>query len=107
MGGAIEVSPDFVLRPALLIKYSQNTPVEADFNLNFCIKKILWIGGAYRTGDAAVAMVELQTTKKLRIGYAYDFTTSLLKDYSNGSHELMIGYDFGYDIMKIKTPRYF
>ncbi len=107
MGGAIEVSPDFVLRPALLIKYSQNTPVEFDFNLNFCIKKILWIGGAYRTGDAAVAMIELQATKKLRIGYAYDFTTSLLKDYSNGSHELMIGYDFGFDIMKIKTPRYF
>ena len=107
VGGAIEVSPDFVLRPALLVKYSQNTPVETDFNLNFCIKKILWIGGAYRTGDAAVAMVEIQATKKLRLGYAYDFTTSELKNYSNGSHEIMLGYDFGYDIMKIKTPRYF
>lgn len=107
MGGAIELNPDFVLRPAMLIKYSQNTPVEFDFNLNLLIKKVLWIGGAYRTGDAAVGMIELQATRQLRIGYAYDFTTSQLKNYSNGSHEIMIGYDFGYDIMKIKTPRYF
>ncbi len=107
VGGAIEVSPDFVLRPAALIKYTQNAPVEFDFNMNFLIKKILWIGGAYRTGDAAVGMIELQATKQLRIGYAYDFTTSELKNYSNGSHEIMIGYDFGYDIQRIKTPRYF
>ncbi len=107
MGGAIEINPDFVLRPAMLVKYSQNTAIEFDFNLNFLIKKVLWIGGAYRTGDAAVGMLELQATKQLRIGYAYDFTTSLLKNYSNGSHELMIGYDFGYDILKVKTPRYF
>jgi hypothetical protein len=46
-------------------------------------------------------------TKKLRLGYSYDFTLTDVKDYSSGSHEIMLGYDFGYDIMKIKTPRYF
>ena len=107
MGGAIEINKNFVLRPAMLIKYSLNTPIEFDFNLNLLLKNILWIGGAYRTGDAAICMAEIQLTKKLRIGYAYDFTTSQLKNYSEGSHELMIGYDFGYEILKIKTPRYF
>lgn len=106
-GGAIEFTPDFAMRPSLLVKYTWNAPVQADFNLNFVIKKILWLGAAYRTGDAIVGMIEVQPTKKLRIGYAYDFTTSELKNYSDGSHEIMIGYDFGYDIMKMKTPRYF
>lgn len=106
-GGAIELSQDLALRPSALVKYTWNAPVEADLNLNVVIKQVLWIGGAYRTGDAFIGMIEVQPTKKLRIGYAYDFTTSELKNYSDGSHEIMIGYDFGYDIMKMKTPRYF
>ena len=89
------------------VKYKPNAPVEADFNLNVLLANIIWIGGSYRTQDAAVAMVEIQLTRKLRLGYAYDFTLTDVRDYSSGSHEIMLAYDFGYDIMKIKTPRYF
>jgi hypothetical protein len=52
-------------------------------------------------------MVEYQTNHKFRVGYAYDITTSKLRNYSAGTHEIMIGYDFGKDLAKIKTPRYF
>ena len=107
VGVALPVHPDVVLRPSVLVKYVQNAPVEADFNLNVLLANTLWIGGSYRTGDSFVALLELQLSKKLRLGYSYDFTFTDIKDYSSGSHEIMIGYDFGYDIMKIKTPRYF
>ena len=41
-------------------------------------------------------------------GYGYwPSKSQCIKNYSSGSHEIMLGYDFGYDIMKIKTPRYF
>jgi hypothetical protein len=30
----------------------------------------------------------------LMIGYSYDFTTSNLKKYSSGTHELMLGLRF-------------
>ena len=106
-GVALPVHPDVVLRPSILAKYTPNAPVEFDFNLNVLLANILWIGGSYRTEDAAVAMVEIQLSRKLRLGYAYDFTLTDIKDYSTGSHEIMLSYDFGYDIMKIKTPRYF
>ena len=104
---ALPVHPDVVLRPSVLVKYVQNAPVEADFNLNVLLANTLWIGGSYRTGDSFVALLELQLSKKLRLGYSYDFTFTDIKDYSSGSHEIMIGYDFVYYIMKIKTPRYF
>ncbi len=107
VGTVLEVNPDVVLKPSVLVKYVQNAPVEADFNLNVLLANVLWIGGSYRTQDAIVGLVELQVSKKLRIGYSYDFTTTEMKNYSQGSHEIMIGYDFGYDIMKMKTPRYF
>jgi len=101
------VNEDLAIRPSTLVKYSANTPVEADFNVNFLIKNVLWLGGSYRTDDAVVAIAEFQINKKLRVGYSYDFTMSEMNNYSNGTHEVMIGYDFGYDVMKMKTPRYF
>ncbi len=106
-GVAIELSQDVVMKPSILVKYVDNAPVEADFNLNFLLANIVWVGGSYRTGDSFVAILELQLSKKLRLGYSYDFTFSDIRDYSSGSHEVMLGYDFGYDIMKMKTPRYF
>lgn len=106
-GYAIEVNPDLVFRPSALVKYVQNAPVEADINLNVLLGQLIWVGASYRTNDSFVALLEFQLTKKWRLGYAYDFTVTDIKNYSSGSHEFMIGYDFGYDIMKIKTPRYF
>ena len=94
----------FAPRPCIVYV---NAPVEADFNVNVLLAQVLWVGGSYRTGDSFVALIELQLTKKFRLGYSYDFTTTDVKNYSAGSHEIMIGYDFGYDIMKVKTPRYF
>lgn len=106
-GYAYEINPDVVVRPSVLVKYVQNAPVEADINLNVLLGQLVWVGGSYRTNDSFVALLEFQLTKKWRLGYAYDFTITDIKNYSAGSHEFMIGYDFGYDIMKIKTPRYF
>ena len=106
-GYAFELNSDVVLKPSILVKHTPNTPVEVDYNLNVLLGKIVWIGGSYRTGDSFVAIFEIQLGKQLRLGYSYDFTTTDIKDYSSGSHEIMLGFDFGYDIMKIKTPRYF
>ena len=107
VGAAFEINPDVVLKPSVLVKYVQNAPIEADFNLNVLLAQLVWVGASYRTGDSFVGILELQLTKKFRLGYSYDFTLTDIKDYSSGSHEIMLGYDFGYDIMKIKTPRYF
>ena len=107
MGYAWEINSQVVLKPSVLIKYVVNAPVEADFNLNVLLAQTIWVGASYRTGDAIVAMVEFQLSRKLKLGYAYDYTITNVSDFSSGSHEIMLGYDFGYDIQKIKTPRYF
>ncbi len=67
----------------------------------------MWFGLGYRTGDAFVGMIEFQVTPQIRAGYAYDMSTSKLRTYTSGSHEVMLGIDFGRDLIKIKTPRYF
>jgi type IX secretion system PorP/SprF family membrane protein len=95
------------LKPSFLVKYQNGAPIQADLNMNLLFNEQFWIGGSYRSGDAITFMVEYQTNTRFRVGYAYDATTSRLKNYSAGSHEIMIGYDFGKDLLKVKTPRYF
>ncbi len=106
-GYVFEINEDVVLKPSTLIKYTWNVPVEVDINLNALLMERLWLGVSYRTGDSFIALIGLNITKQLRLGYAYDFTMTDIKNYSDGTHEITLGYDFGYDILKMKTPRYF
>ena len=106
-GYVFDLKHDFKLKPSVLLKYTENAPLQADFNLSVVFRDMLWLGSSFRTGDACVFLIEYQTNKRFRVGYAYDLSFSKIRNYSDGSHELMIGYDFGKDLIKVKTPRYF
>jgi type IX secretion system PorP/SprF family membrane protein len=108
-GGVVfEVNPALAIKPSVLIKYVPNAPMELDLNCNVLLYQRLWLGLGYRTGDAFVGMLEYNITPQLRAGYAYDFTTTEIKNYSSGSHEIMLGFDFGKNVqLKTRSPRYF
>src|SRR6185295_12102546 len=95
------------LKPSLLIKYVPDAPMEADINLNVFFLNRFMLGGAYRTSDGFVAMTEIKITNKLRFGYAYDWPMTKLNNYTYGSHEFMLAYDFIKDVIKMKSPRFF
>lgn len=106
-GYVIETERDLKIKPSILLKYEKNSHLQYDINLNVLLYDIFWIGASYRSNDAIVALFEYQVNRKFRIGYSYDYTLSKLRTYESGSHEIMLGYDFGYDVLKMKTPRYF
>jgi type IX secretion system PorP/SprF family membrane protein len=94
-------------KPSILVKYVKGAPVQFDLNMNILFNEIVWVGGSYRYNDAVIAIFEYQLSRQLRLGYAYDYPITKLSTVTTGTHEIMMGYDFGYDIMKIKNPRYF
>ena len=49
------------------------------------------VGVSYRHQDAVMLIIGGQF-KGFRLGYSYDITTSILRKYSSGSHELTLGY---------------
>lgn len=106
-GKVFPISESIDLKPSTMVKYTPAAPVEADINCNLLYRERVWLGVGYRTGDAIVGMMEYQVNPQLRIGYAYDMTTSKIRHYSSGSHEIMLGIDFGKDPIRIKSPRYF
>lgn len=106
-GGVIETERELKFKPSVLIRYEANAKLQYDINLNLLINDLFWIGASYRSDESVVALFEYQVSKKLRIGYSYDYTLGALGNYSTGSHEVMIGYDFGFPVTKMKSPRYF
>ena len=94
-------------KPYLLVKYVHNTPISVDLTAQFLFYERLWLGAMYRVGDAVGGMLQMQITNQLKIGYAYDITASDLGAYNNGTHEILVSYDFNFGRGKVRSPRYF
>ncbi len=107
IGATLPMGKNVMFRPSAVVKYAPNSPIQADGNITFFFKKVFGVGAGYRTGDALVFMLEYQSQRRFRAGYAYDMTLSQLSGTNSGSHELMIGLDLGWGKSNFMTPRYF
>ena len=106
-GYVLTLNEDVKLKPSTMIKMVSGAPIEFDLNTNIWLRDVVSLGASYRTGDAVVGMVETQINENLKMGYAYDMTISPLKYYNNGSHEILLRYEFSNNKAKVKSTRYF
>jgi type IX secretion system PorP/SprF family membrane protein len=105
-GYVFNLSEYLRFKPTFLTKASIGAPVEFDFTANFLLGDKVWLGAMYRTGDSFGFIGQWIFDKKLRIGYAIDFTTTHLQNYHSGTHEVMVSYEIGLK-RKWTTPRMF
>ncbi len=96
-----------MFKPSTVVRLVEGAPVSFDVSAMFLISQKFWIGGAYRYQDSFAGILSMNITDHLQVGYAYDFGTSRLNSYHNGSHEIMIAYDFFKQDIKVRSPRYF
>jgi len=80
------------LVPSTLIRFQEKAPITFDLTLITVLYDAVGIGVSYRLNDAVVGLFELQLNENFHVGYAYDITTSDLRQYSNGTHEIMLNY---------------
>ena len=85
-----DINPSFQLRPSLFLK-SDAASTQFDINLSVMFKQLVFAGVSYRIDDAVGVMAGVHWNG-FKLGYSYDITTSGLNNYSNGSHEIMLGY---------------
>jgi|688.fasta_scaffold16650_6 type IX secretion system PorP/SprF family membrane protein len=106
-------------KPSTLVKVTKNAPISTDITASFLFINRIWVGASYRfglgkkdkgdsnlRGNRLVALTEFKITPQLRIGYAYDYEFDNTYGFQKGSHEVMLGYDFGSDKTRFVTPRY-
>lgn len=136
MGGAIPVKGnlDFVLKPSLLVKsvglFSElqrqgnstqiiAAPTEFDLDFSILLRKMFWLGVSFRSSaeifviqkssyDSADVWFGVYLKNGLRLAAAYDFSLTPIQNYSIGSFEMSLGYDFDFsNVEKVNSPRYF
>ena len=49
------------------------------------------MGGSYRHKDSYAALAGFNFGKLVNLTYSYDLATSELRNYSSGSHEIVLG----------------
>lgn len=95
-GYKFNLGKDFSLTPGVLAK-SDASSTQVDINLYAKWRNMVFVGASYRLTDAIPVMAGLEWPLKsgkttVKFGYSYDVTLSSLKTYSNGSHEIMLGF---------------
>ncbi|MBN4057961.1 type IX secretion system membrane protein PorP/SprF [Olleya sp. AH-315-K02] len=96
-------------KPAFLIKATNGAPISYDLTANFLFNEKLWLGAAYRFNESAGALgaiMDIQVSKQLRLGYAYEYPISDIRPYTNGTHEILLMFEV-FKSKRIKSPRYF
>lgn len=105
-GGVSLRRGDWEFKPSFLVK-TDATITTFDLNATAVFNQRFWFGASYRYQDAICPMIGMMFTNSsmksfdnsFKIGFAYDYNTSRLKSYNNGSFELFLNYCVPY------TPR--
>ena len=93
---------DWEIKPSFLVK-SDATITSFDLNVSALYSQRFWFGASYRFGDAICPMIGFMLPNSkatpderpgggLKVGFAYDYTLSNLKNYNNGTFELFLNY---------------
>ena len=107
-GYVVEVNPNLALNRILMFSSVWGASLQADITTNACWNQKWGAGASFRTGDAVVAMLEYQITNTIRLGYAFDYSISQLNAFNQGTHEIMLRYEFDTSkAIRVLSPRYY
>jgi type IX secretion system PorP/SprF family membrane protein len=106
-GYVFDLNSNLKFKPAVLGKIVSGAPVTVDASANFLLYEKLTLGAAYRWDDAVSALAGFQISRNLWAGYSYDYSTTELSKYNDGSHEIIIRFQLMPKTTRIKSPRFF
>lgn len=106
-GKVFDLSSSIKFKPAFLTKLVVGAPVIVDLSANFLFQEVFRLGVAYRWDDSVSGLIGFQVSPKFMLGYAYDLTTTNLKNYNSGTHEIMLRFELKTKEKQLKSPRFF
>jgi len=108
IGGTVfDLDYNIKFKPAFFVKFVPGAPLIADVSGSVLLHEKLNLGVAYRWDDSVSGLLGLQISPSLHVGYAYDLTTTNLRNYNSGTHEIFIRFEFKSEEQKLKSPRFF
>ncbi len=106
-GYVFTLSDKLKFKPSVLVKAVGGSPLSTDVSANFLLQEKLTLGASYRWDDSVSALVGFQLSNSFFMGYSFDYTTTKLNKYNDGTHEVILRYSFPQKTVAIKSPRFF
>lgn len=97
-GYLFTLSPKIKLFPSTLVSYSPGEQLLFDINTYVNYIDRFWAGVSYRNNRSLATLFQFAVNNQFRVAYTYDFDFGSLGRYSNGSHEIMLRYEFKYKV---------
>ena len=94
-GYVLDLNSNLKFKPASLLKAVRGAPLQWDVSANFLYNEKLLLGASYRWSAAWSAVAGFQLMDPIFMGVAYDYQTTELQQYSNGSYELILVFNLG------------
>jgi type IX secretion system PorP/SprF family membrane protein len=82
------------LNASTLIKQVSGSSLQYDLNLQYEYNRVFGVGGSYRSSQELLGILSYQLTSSLKMAYAYEYNLDQIGNYSTGSHEIMLIYQF-------------
>lgn len=106
-GYQFDISAEWQLKPSMLLKAVEAAPIQLDLNLSAWYLNRIGAGISWRSMSSFSFMAGYQLSEQFMAGYAYDISTTTLRRYNNGSHELMLRYQLIDSRKRLISPRLF
>ncbi len=82
-------------QPSLLVKYEKSVPLQLTLGVQAWLDRRFAPGLHYRVGESVAISFEVALNDQFSMTAAYDFTANDLHEYTSGSLEIMLAYQFG------------
>lgn len=106
-GYVFDLSDNVKLKPAILAKAIMGSPLSIDVSANALFYDKFTFGLGYRHDAAVSALAGFQISNNIMVGYAYDYETTELSRYNDGSHEVFLRFELGTKLKAKVNPRFF
>jgi type IX secretion system PorP/SprF family membrane protein len=100
-GYEFDIAPRTKFFPSTLLTYSPGEKILYDINAHFSFFDKFIVGASYRNGRSLAGLFQFKANDQLKIAYTYSHDFGELRTYSNGSHEIMLRYEFRYKVNAI------
>lgn len=93
-GYTFDINDRIGLTPSILSRFVTGAPASIDLTATTHFQNLLDFGLSYRLDESFSVLALIEIAEWIHFGYAYEMTTSDVKDYSQGSHEVLLRFKF-------------
>lgn len=106
-GYVFEISPNVKFQPSFLLKYVRGAPVSADINGVVSFFDVIYFGLSHKSYASMDILTQVRLNRRLSVGYSHEYSTNELSNFTSGSNEIVLRYQFDLSKNKLLNPRFF